>query len=243
MPSKTRPVILQRDISESNTSAKCHVTMGDKAYDITVFLDSHPGGKDLILEYRGKDITDILQNKGSHAHSEAAYDILEDYLIGLVATDKDVSELKQDSLAKGVPSGAFLRTGVASAEELSKDTDPDADYKTHKFLDLNKPLFLQVLLGGFSKEFYLEQVHRPRHYKGGDSAPIFGNFLEPLTKTPWWMIPLLWGPPVTYGSFIARDGCISWAQVAAYWSFGLFMWFLIEASPLPVPFRSVSLQW
>merc|ERR1712093_854608 len=30
---------------------------------------------------------------------------------------------------------------------------------------------------GFSKDFYLEQIHRPRHYKGGESAPLFGNFL------------------------------------------------------------------
>ncbi|KIM93883.1 hypothetical protein OIDMADRAFT_137013 [Oidiodendron maius Zn] len=247
MPSQTLPTIPQRAIAESNTTEKCYITMGAKVYDMTDFLDSHPGGGDLILEYGGKDVEGILQDNGSHAHSEAAYEILKDALIGLVVTDAVMDPLpssmyparilplqptekgvQQNGPANDVISNAYLRTGVATAEDFSKDTDPDDDYRTHKFLDLNKPLFLQILFGGFSKEFYLEQVHRPRHYKGGESAPIFGNFLEPLTKTPWWMIPLLWGPPVAYGTFISRDGCASWVQVAVYWGFGLFMWSLVE---------------
>jgi 4-hydroxysphinganine ceramide fatty acyl 2-hydroxylase len=87
---------------------------------------------------------------------------------------------------------------------------------------------MQVWFGGFSKDFYLEQVHRPRHYKGGESAPLFGNFLEPLTKTAWYIIPFLWLPPVVYGTYLAREGCTSWAHVGAYWCLGVFIWTLVE---------------
>lgn len=198
------------------------------------------------MEYGGKDVTEILKDEVSHFHSEAAYEVLEDSFIGFVATEKvmdtTVKSTHPDEIiplpptkdgmkelkANGAAEGVYSATGMASAEDLSKETDLVSDYKTHKFLDLNRPLILQVWFGGFSKDFYLEQVHRPRHYKGGESAPLFGNFLEPLTKTPWWVIPLVWLPPVAYGTYIAGEGCGGRLVEACYWSLGLFLWTLVE---------------
>jgi 4-hydroxysphinganine ceramide fatty acyl 2-hydroxylase len=117
---------------------------------------------------------------------------------------------------------------MSSAADLEKETDLLDDYKKHKFLDLNKPLLMQIWFGGFSKDFYLEQVHRPRHYKGGESAPLFGNFLEPLSKTAWYVIPIVWLPPVAYGTIVGGAGCPNIFQAAAYWLLGLFLWTLTE---------------
>jgi len=220
--------------------------MGTKVFDVTDFIADHPGGADLVLEYGGKDITNILKDEVSHQHSEAAYEILEDSFVGFVATDKvldtaiksshpdeivplpptqnGLNKLKENGAVKPV----FATTGVSSAEDLSKETDLTEDYKTYKFLDLNKPLLMQIWFGGFDKKFYLEQVHRPRHYKGGESAPLFGNFLEPLSKTAWYVVPIVWLPPVTYGTYIARAGLSSVFEEAVYWFFGVFMWTLME---------------
>jgi len=247
-PSRTLPTLLQAEVATHNTSQSCYVTIGSRVFDVTDFIDSHPGGGDLVLEYGGKDVTKILKDELSHNHSEAAYEVLEDSFIGFVATEKVIDaatksshpdqivplpptmdgmgEMKANDTTNGTP--VFANTGMSSAEDLSKETDPTTDYKTHKFLDLNKPLILQVWFGGFSKDFYLEQVHRPRHYKGGESAPLFGNFLEPLTKTPWWVVPTLWLPPVAYGTYIAREGFSSTIQEAAFWFLGLFLWTLVE---------------
>jgi 4-hydroxysphinganine ceramide fatty acyl 2-hydroxylase len=117
---------------------------------------------------------------------------------------------------------------MSSAADLERETDLAHDYKTHKFLDLNRPLLMQVWFGGFSKDFYLEQIHRPRHYKGGESAPLFGNFLEPLSKTAWWVVPTVWLPPVVYGTYVASKGFSSIGGEAAYWFLGLFLWTLVE---------------
>jgi 4-hydroxysphinganine ceramide fatty acyl 2-hydroxylase len=247
-PSRTLPTFLYSELESHNTEESCWVTIGTRVFDVTDFVESHPGGGDLVLEYGGKDVTEILKDEDSHTHSEAAYEILEDSLIGFVATPKiidatvqssrpdkivplppsmdGIMELEQNGAADALPT--YTATGMASAEDLSKETDLATDYKTHKFLDLNKPLLLQVWFGGFSKDFYLEQVHRPRHYKGGESAPLFGNFLEPLSKTAWWVVPLVWLPPVSYGTYIAREGCSSTLQEAGYWLFGLFFWTIIE---------------
>ena len=250
MPGRTLPTILQADVQSRNTAKSCYVTLGTNVYDITSFLDDHPGGGDLILEYGGKDVTAIMEDEISHGHSEAAYEILEEHLVGFVATEavmKVATESRRPDAILPLPSTAdglkklrlsdavldgrskpkYTNTGMSSAADLSIETDLTSDYRTYKFLDLNRPLLMQVWNGGFSKTFYLEQVHRPRHYKGGESAPLFGNFLEPLSKTPWWVVPLVWLPPVAYGTFIASGG-LPVSKAAAYWLFGLALWTLIE---------------
>ena len=251
MPGRILPTILSRDVESRNTSKSCYVTIGTKVYDITPFLDDHPGGGDLILEYGGKDVTEIMGDEISHTHSEAAYEILDDHLIGFMATEsvmktvvasdhpdniiplppnkEGMQELRSNGAAEGVAmKPAFANTGMSSAEDLSVETDVQSDYQKHKFLDLNRPLLMQVWRGGFSKDFYLEQVHRPRHYRGGESAPLFGNFLEPLSKTPWWVVPMVWLPPVAYGTFLAYLNLPNTFQTAAYWLTGLGLWTLVE---------------
>jgi 4-hydroxysphinganine ceramide fatty acyl 2-hydroxylase len=250
MPGRTLPTILQADVQSRNTSKSCYVTIGTKVYDVTGFLDDHPGGGQLILDHGGKDVKEIMQDEVSHAHGEAAYEILDDLLVGFVATEPvldavtksqhpdsivplppseaGVKELEANGAADGVATApVYSTTGMSSADDLSKETDPNSDYKVHKFLDLNRPLLMQVWNGGFSKEFYLEQVHRPRHYKGGASAPLFGNFLEPISLTPWWVIPICWLPPVAYGTWLAAQH-LALPAVTAYWIVGLCIWTIVE---------------
>ena len=251
MPGRPLPNILANDVKSRNTAQSCYVTLGTKVFDITSFLNDHPGGADLILEYGGEDVTEIMGDEISHTHSETAYEILDENLIGFVTSEPIIDaatrsskpdnvvplpanhaglkELEQEGISSGVATKpVFATTGMSSAEDLSVDTDVTTDYRTHKFLDLSKPLLMQVWWGGFSKDFYLEQVHRPRHYRGGESAPLFGNFLEPLSKTPWWVIPMVWLPPVAYGTGLAFQHLDSALQVVGYWLTGLAIWTLVE---------------
>ncbi|EME86338.1 uncharacterized protein MYCFIDRAFT_202482 [Pseudocercospora fijiensis CIRAD86] len=264
MPGRMLPTLPSAEVASHNTEKSCYVTVGTKVYDITPFLEDHPGGGDLILQYGGKDVKEAMEDEISHAHSEAAWEILDDYLVGFVATQKVLdaveksndpfSVLPMEPSAKGMKeldkasNGAaaevrardqavmhgstedkpvYEATGMSSEEDLNKETDARMDYKKHKFLDLERPLLMQVFNGGFSKKFYLEQVHRPRHYKGGESAPLFGNFLEPLSKTPWWIVPTFWWPPVAYGTFLGAQ-YFSPHILVAYWIAGLCIWTLVE---------------
>ena len=56
----------------------CIVFYKNSKYDIGAFLDSHPGGRDIILELENKDITDAYENIG---HSKSADKILSKYII------------------------------------------------------------------------------------------------------------------------------------------------------------------
>lgn len=252
MPGRTLPTILSKDVASRNSEKSCYVTMGTKVYDITLFLDAHPGGADLILEHGGKDVTEIMKDEISHTHSESAYEMLEDHLIGFVVTEpvmktvarsKDPSnilplqpnkegmeELEANNAAEEVVPQqklVYRATGMSSEADLKVETDIDLDYKTHKFLNLDKPLLMQVWRGGFSRETYLEQVHRPRQYKGGASAPLFGNFLEPLSKTVWWVVPTVWLPQIACAMCLTFQH-LPTVQWASYFLGGLVLWTLVE---------------
>ncbi|KAJ5948145.1 hypothetical protein N7466_001160 [Penicillium verhagenii] len=231
MPGRVLPTFTATEVEAHNNAKSCFITIGRKVYDVTDFVQDHPGGGDLILDYAGKDVLEIMNDEISHEHSEAAYEILDDYHVGfLTPSDSTSSKAKASGLEASEDDSMpmYQTTGMSREEDLSIETDFSQDFKTHKFLDLNKALFPQLWYSTFSKEFYLEQIHRPRHYKGGESAPLFGNFLEPLSKTAWYVVPIIWLPPVAYGTMIGTAGLGDPVAGAAYWFGGVFLWSLIE---------------
>ena len=249
---RTLPTIPTADVARHNSSKSCYVTVGVNVYDVTDFLPDHPGGGELILKYGGKDVSEIMGDELSHEHSESAYEILNESRIGVMATEPvqqavvdhdkpdDIVPLLPNANGKQAINGnpaakldmggkeIFATTGLSGPEDLYKTTDETEDFQKHKFLDLRKPLLMQVWRGGYSKEFYLEQVHRPRRYKNGLSAPLFGNFLEPLSLTPFWVVPMVWLPCVAYGVWKANTGMQSPYTTLAYFLIGLFLWSLVE---------------
>lgn len=236
MPAPTLPSITQAELASHNSKKSCYVAIGKRVFDVTEFLADHPGGEDLVLEYAGKDISEILEDEISHRHSEAAYEILEEYVVGYLddsdsngsTTGNGKVPAQNGTTEKKKEKAVYEKTGLASEEDLSVETDATEDYKKHKFIDLNKPMFMQVFRGNWSREFYLDQVHRPRYYKGGDSAPFFGNFLEPLSKAPWYIVPTIWVPAVSFGLWKAYEGIQNVPLIVMNFLIGVCVWTLIE---------------
>lgn len=255
MPGRVLPAFTAAEIASHNSVKSCYITIGRNVYDVTEFVQDHPGGGDLILDYAGKDVEEVMKDEISHEHTEAAYEILADYHVGFLTSGASASG---KGTSTGVDAGVsdsgpiYTTTGMSKEEDLSVETNYNQDFKTHKFLDLSKPLFPQLWYSNFSKEFYLEQIHRPRHYKGGESAPLFGNFLEPLSKTAWYVVPIIWLPLVAYGTTVGATGLGDPSAAAAYFIGGVCLWTLIEYlmhrflfhvdkyEPLPFP-RTVTI--
>ncbi|KAJ2245775.1 hypothetical protein GGI13_005706 [Coemansia sp. RSA 455] len=55
------------------------IVVHGKVYDVTKFLDEHPGGEEVILEHAGIDATEAFEDIG---HSDDARELLKDYFIG-----------------------------------------------------------------------------------------------------------------------------------------------------------------
>lgn len=88
------------DVARHTTKKDCWITRNGKVYNVSEFVNDHPGGDDLILQYAGKDIGDVMADSAEHEHSQSAYDMLGEYLVGklgAVTTIVDESELHRTS--------------------------------------------------------------------------------------------------------------------------------------------------
>ena len=65
-------------------------------YDVSEFLEEHPGGDDVILLATGKDATDDFEDVG---HSAGARELMKKYLIG----DMDVTTLPVEESDEKTP--------------------------------------------------------------------------------------------------------------------------------------------
>ena len=237
-PSNLRELLSAETVAEHNTAESCWVTLYNrKVYDVTAFLKDHPNVDNLLIKYAGQDVTELLKHPDHKNYlGESCYNELEDnkYLVGYLATNLEKSELLSNKNHKVEvelhgedewDSTTFVKE-LPTEDKLSIATNYKDDYEKHKFLDLNKPLLPQVMFGGFTRDFYIDQVHRPRHY-GKGSAPLFGNFLEPISLTAWWVVPTIW-LPVSFYSF--GMGVTHMNPIGSIFLFfvGMFVWSFLE---------------
>ncbi|KAF2712813.1 cytochrome b5, partial [Pleomassaria siparia CBS 279.74] len=61
------------ETSHHTSKESCWIILHDFVYDVTELLDSHPGGKQIILKHAGYDATEVFE----HFHSA---DTLEKHL-------------------------------------------------------------------------------------------------------------------------------------------------------------------
>ncbi|CAL9731979.1 ceramide very long chain fatty acid hydroxylase Scs7p [Monosporozyma unispora] len=237
--SKTLELISREQVEFHNDSTDCWVILDDrKIVDVNKYLESHAdiGNKEELIALAGQDITKQLAHFNDLGNEE--------FIVGYLATELEEKELltnkdhkvevklvnDKKKGKKQTKDGEFDSTtfveDLPAEEKLSIATDYNNDYEKHHFLDLNKALIPQILFSDFKKDFYVDQIHRPRHY-GKGSAPLFGNFLEPISKTAWWVIPIVWYPVVAYHLYVALQNM---NQIFALFLFGvgMFVWTLIE---------------
>jgi len=71
-------------VAMHNTQQDCWIVIDSKVYDVTDYVNSHPGGK-TIVQGCGQDATELFKTRpmGSGTeHSEKAYNILNNYYLG-----------------------------------------------------------------------------------------------------------------------------------------------------------------
>ena len=72
--------------------SKCVLVLHGRVYDVTTFLDQHPGGHYMLLDASG---TDASATWDEFRHSKSAKNLLKEYLVADTATTTCTSDKKQ----------------------------------------------------------------------------------------------------------------------------------------------------
>jgi len=79
-----------KEVAGHTDKTSCWIVIHDKVFDVTKFLEEHPGGEEVLLEQGGKDATEHFEDVG---HSTDARTMMKDYQIGeLTEEDKQFSK-------------------------------------------------------------------------------------------------------------------------------------------------------
>lgn len=73
------------EVKKHNTPESCWFVIHDKVYDVTAFLNDHPGGEEVLHEQAGLVSTEPFEDVG---HSTDAREMMEEYCIGQL-TEED----------------------------------------------------------------------------------------------------------------------------------------------------------
>ena len=81
------------DVKELSADTKTMFVINDLVYDITSFLNEHPGGEEVLLDHNGKDATEDFNDVG---HSNDALALMKQYQIGeIVETERRHLQAKE----------------------------------------------------------------------------------------------------------------------------------------------------
>ena len=67
------------EVLKHGSNKDCPIIIGNKVFDVTKFLDEHPGGCEVLLEKAGDDRNESFEDVG---HSTDAREMSKDYYIG-----------------------------------------------------------------------------------------------------------------------------------------------------------------
>ncbi|KAK1670930.1 hypothetical protein QYE76_059089 [Lolium multiflorum] len=77
--SSSSKVFTLEEVAKHSSKDDCWLVIGGKVYNVTKFLDDHPGGDDVLLSSTAKDATDDFEDVG---HSTTARAMMDEYYVG-----------------------------------------------------------------------------------------------------------------------------------------------------------------
>ena len=83
-PNAPAITLTAEEVAKHNSPSDCWIIIEGKVYDVTTFINSHPGGRDTLIASCGSDATGGFLTKGGigSPHSSNAVSLLQDLYIG-----------------------------------------------------------------------------------------------------------------------------------------------------------------
>ncbi|KAF9932326.1 hypothetical protein FBU30_008433 [Linnemannia zychae] len=105
----TNKVYNTAELAKNNTKDNLLLAIHGKVYNISEFIDEHPGGEEVLLDEAGKDATESFEDVG---HSDEARSIMSKYYVGeYQATAGEKTKSTFHSTPKPIPAADPIERG------------------------------------------------------------------------------------------------------------------------------------
>ncbi|KAH8105983.1 cytochrome b5 [Cristinia sonorae] len=105
-------IVTFEELKTNNHKDSLWILLHEKVYNVTKFIDEHPGGDEVILAETSKDATEAFEDVG---HSDEARALLADMLVGEFEKD---GELKVKSSTKSPSQSAAVSSAVEQGSNM-----------------------------------------------------------------------------------------------------------------------------
>jgi cytochrome b involved in lipid metabolism len=105
-----------QEIAQHSSAIDCWLIINQQVYDVTTYLNQHPGNADTILPYCGQEATAAFNTKGrstGNTHSTVANDLLGNYLLGSVG--QTITRASHSPVVTSTPSNKNASATVTPA--------------------------------------------------------------------------------------------------------------------------------
>jgi len=92
------------ELEKHNKKRELWITIHGNVYNVTPFLEEHPGGEEVLFEQAGLDATEVFEDIG---HSEEARELMKTYFVGKLVVADD-GETKKEVKKNVLPSAAHV---------------------------------------------------------------------------------------------------------------------------------------
>ena len=221
------------EVSKQSTEAEPLFVVDGKVYALRLFLESHPGGDDVLLEHHGRDVSTLMRSP-EHPHSHSAFALLQDFWLADLIDYNKYSVVESDDaceesavLADAV---AFEETQTTSSTTTTTTTTSTSTTKLPA-IDFQRPIFGQIWALNMDRDTYVRFVHTPHHLP--HIARFFANpLLELFSRNPWWVIPFVWIPVTLF--MLREEAQLSirspmlFLVMLSFYLVGFVIWTLLE---------------
>jgi len=100
------------EVAKHNTEASCWLAVKGNVYDVTSYIEAHPGGKEIVMAHAGTECTEEFKA----VHSPGAWTMLELYKIGALNDDFELPSFEEETSSS---SPATTTTAAAAPAEAT----------------------------------------------------------------------------------------------------------------------------
>eukprot|EP00920_Eleutheroschizon_duboscqi_P013011 GHVT01030822.1.p1 GENE.GHVT01030822.1~~GHVT01030822.1.p1 ORF type:complete len:458 (+),score=42.39 GHVT01030822.1:114-1487(+) len=239
------------EVANHSTVDDAWLMYGPRVFDITSFVHSHPGGMEpLTSGILGSDATLAFDVVG---HSDNAIRLMDKYAIGIVKELKNVyiekcfagnqsacssittiSAWPGTSASSSSPSvSEAARSASSASAAAAKDADDDdgivaSDSRpSHKLINWEKALLPQI--SNLTAQQYKRLIDHP--YCTTEVLKLMPyDWMEPFSKTQWYVIPLVYLPLITFITYLALQTVPSAWRISTpfFFALGTLLWTFVE---------------